>query len=59
MTGGGPGYDTSVLAILLYRFAYNSGDMGRGYAVGVVLLAITLVFVALFIREFERTRGEA
>jgi hypothetical protein len=24
-----------------------------------VLLAITLVFVALFIREFERTRGEA
>jgi multiple sugar transport system permease protein len=59
MTGGGPGYETSVLAILLYRFAYNSGDMGQGYAVGVVLLAITLVFVALFIREFERTRGEA
>lgn len=57
LTRGGPGYETSVLAILLYRFAYMDGKLGVGYAVGIVLLVITLLFVALFIREFERERG--
>lgn len=56
MTGGGPGYDTSILAILLYRFAYNDGAMGIGYAVGMILLIITSVFALIFIREFNRTR---
>ena len=62
LTQGGPGYSTSVLAILLYRFGYENGELGRGYTVGIFLFVITMVFVALFIREFERqrsTRGDA
>lgn len=58
LTQGGPGYDTSVLGVLLYRFAYLQGRFGMGFAVGMVLLALTIVFVALFIREFERARKE-
>lgn len=54
LTQGGPGYDTSILAILMYRFAWESGELGRGFTVGLVLLAVTLAFVLLFIREFER-----
>lgn len=57
MTEGGPGYATSVLGVLLYRFAYSEGRFGLGFAVGMVLLAITVAFVAIFIREFERGRS--
>jgi len=57
LTEGGPGYDTSILAILLYRFGAFEGRLGLGYTVGIVLLLFSGVFVALFIREFERERG--
>lgn len=59
MTGGGPGYDTSLLAVFLYRFAYEQGQMGMAFAVGVILLIIMLVFIALFIREFELEEAHA
>jgi ABC-type sugar transport system permease subunit len=55
LTNGGPGYDTSVLAVLLYRFSYEQGQMGLSYAIGVILLLVTIGFVFVFIREFERT----
>jgi ABC-type sugar transport system permease subunit len=58
LTQGGPGYETSVLGVLLYRFAYTQGQFGMGFAVGMVLLALTIGFVALFIREFEQARKE-
>lgn len=58
MTDGGPGYDTSVLAVLLYRMGINSGTLGQAYAVGLVLLGLILAFIFLFIREFERAAGE-
>lgn len=54
LTNGGPGYDTSILAVLLYRFAYGQGQMGVSYAIGVILLTMTIGFVFVFIREFER-----
>jgi ABC-type sugar transport system permease subunit len=59
LTNGGPGYDTSILAVLLYRFAYGQGRMGVSYAVGVILLLLTIGFVFVFIREFERASEEA
>lgn len=57
LTNGGPGYDTSILAVLLYRFAYGRGAMGTAYAVGLVLFVMTIGFVIVFIREFERSTG--
>lgn len=59
MTGGGPGYDTSILAVFLYRFAYEQGQMGLAFSVGVILLLIMLVFIAIFIREFELEEAHA
>jgi ABC-type sugar transport system permease subunit len=58
LTGGGPGYETSILAVLLYRFAYGRGSMGLAYTVGVILLLVTIGFVLVFIREFDRTTEE-
>lgn len=58
LTGGGPGYETSILAVMLYRFAFNSGQMGLSYAVGVVLFALALLLIAVFLREFSREQGE-
>lgn len=59
LTGGGPGWDTSILAIMLYRFAFNNGQMGLSYSVGVVLFLLTMLLIILFVREFSRVRGEA
>jgi len=59
MTGGGPGYETSILAVLLYRFAYDRNQMGIAFAVGIVLLLVVIAFILVFIREFERDSGGA
>jgi ABC-type sugar transport system permease subunit len=56
MTGGGPGFDTSVLSILLFRFAFNRSDFGLAFAAGIFLLIITSGFMFLFIREYEQSR---
>lgn len=57
MTRGGPGFDTSILSVLLYRLAFERGDLGLAYAVGIVLLLMSLAFIALFLREFQREVG--
>lgn len=57
LTGGGPGYDTSILAVLMYNFAYLDARMGISYAAGMVLLAISIAFVLIFIRELNKERG--
>lgn len=60
MTGGGPGFETSILAILLYRFGWQRAELGMGFTVGIILLIVSTLFIALFIREFEKeARGEA
>ncbi|WP_264556579.1 carbohydrate ABC transporter permease [Halocatena marina] len=54
MTQGGPGYETSILAVLLYNYTYDRGQLGFAFTLGVILFVITFGFVFLFIREFER-----
>ena len=58
MTQGGPGYDTSILGVLMYRFVNNRGSLGDAYVVGLVLAVVSFLVVALMIREFERSRRD-
>jgi len=58
MTGGGPGFDSSILAILLYRYSWERGAHGLSFAVGAVLVTFTIAFIILFINEFERESVE-
>lgn len=59
ITNGGPGYETSFLGILVYRFATGAQRFGLAFTVGIVLLAVSSIFVFIFIREFEREQKEA
>jgi multiple sugar transport system permease protein len=54
LAGGGPGYETSVLSILMYRFAFMSGDFGMAFAVGMVLVAMTALLVTPFAILYQR-----
>lgn len=54
MTGGGPGFETSILGIFLYRYAFQQGQMGMSFAVGIILLLISAAFIVFLVREFER-----
>ncbi len=54
LTGGGPGYETSVLSILMYRFAFMSGDFGMAFTVGMFLVAMTALLLAPFAFLYQR-----
>lgn len=53
LTGGGPGYETSVLSILTYRFAFLSGNFGMAFTVGLFLVAFTLLLILPFLKQFQ------
>lgn len=44
MTGGGPGFSTTVLVQYVYQTAFTEGEMGYASAIGVVLYLLLLVF---------------
>jgi multiple sugar transport system permease protein len=46
MTGGGPGFSTTVLVMYLYQAAFQNLQMGYASAMGVVLFALLLAFTA-------------
>lgn len=58
ITRGGPGFDTTPLGLLVYRLAWERGDLGLAFAGSIILGLITLVFVSMFIWRFERSSGE-
>jgi ABC-type sugar transport system permease subunit len=51
MTKGGPVYETSMLAVLLYEFAWRKNQLGMAYTIGIVLFVISLSAVFIFLRE--------
>ena len=44
MTGGGPGFSTTVLVQYIYQMAFTEGQLGYASAIGVVLYLLLLVF---------------
>jgi multiple sugar transport system permease protein len=50
MTGGGPGFSTSVLVTYAYQNGFVTREQGYAAAIGIVLLVLTLVFTALYWR---------
>jgi raffinose/stachyose/melibiose transport system permease protein len=55
MTQGGPAQSTQMLALWAFTQAMQLGDFGRGSAISVVLLAITIAIVIPYLR-WMRTR---
>jgi raffinose/stachyose/melibiose transport system permease protein len=50
MTGGGPAQATQMLAMWAYTQAMQLGDFGRGSAISVILLGMTLAIVIPYLR---------
>ncbi|MEU6647598.1 sugar ABC transporter permease, partial [Saccharomonospora sp. NPDC046836] len=59
LTGGGPGFATTVLIQFVYRSAFSQGDMGYASAAGVVLALILIVFTLLRFRAGRRSEEAA
>lgn len=55
MTGGGPGFSTTVLVQYIFRSAFTDGKMGYASAIGVFLVAALLLLTVLRNRLSRRT----
>lgn len=47
LTGGGPGFSTTVLVQYIFRAAFTDGKMGYASALGVMLVVVLLILTAL------------
>jgi raffinose/stachyose/melibiose transport system permease protein len=54
MTQGGPGYASELVAVYIWRSAFQTGDIGRATAAGISLAAIVIILSALFNRWRDR-----
>jgi glucose/mannose transport system permease protein len=60
LTGGGPGLATTVPTIVVYDFMFQRGELGRGSAAAVMLLAsLAVVLVPYALYRRWRARREA
>jgi multiple sugar transport system permease protein len=53
MTEGGPGYSTTTLVVYVYRLAFEDFNFGYASAIGVVWLALLLVFAFAYLRALR------
>jgi N,N'-diacetylchitobiose transport system permease protein len=56
---GGIARDTDLLAIYAYRTSFSANNFGVGSAIGVVMVAMLLVFSIIYIRRMIRQIDEA
>ena len=54
MTGGGPGDATTTLPYYVYEKARESFDIGRGAALGVIVVLISIVAITALVRLLDR-----
>lgn len=54
MTGGGPGYATETLSLIMYKEAFVSGEYGYSAAIAMVLTMIVFAFALVQLRGLRR-----
>lgn len=59
MTGGGPVNATEILGIFMYRASFESGRLGFGSAVAVLMFIINLAITVIYLRTIARREPEA
>ncbi len=50
MTNGDPGYQTETIALFAYHRAFGPYEIGYGSAISMVMLALNLLFAAVYLR---------
>jgi multiple sugar transport system permease protein len=59
VTKGGPGYATTPFDLMIYRKAFESGELGYASALSVILFGIVLAISAVQLRVFDRLTTDA
>lgn len=59
VTKGGPGYATTPFDLMIYRKAFESGELGYASALSVILFGIVLAVSAFQLRLFDRLTTDA
>jgi multiple sugar transport system permease protein len=54
LTGGGPADSTKILPVYLYEVSFRFTKLGRGAAIAVILLVITIILGKILVRVFDR-----
>jgi len=54
LTKGGPGNATTTLPYLVYRTAIEGNNIGRGAALGVIAVILSMVAITILIRALDR-----
>jgi len=58
LTGGGPGRITEVLSNYLYQMAFRDFNMGKGSALGYIMLIVIIALANLLIRVLNQLKAE-
>lgn len=58
MTDGGPVNATLTVMLLLYRYAFERGQIGWASALGLMLFVLLAIMSAIYFRVTKRVRGE-
>ena len=53
LTGGGPADATNILPVYLFDVSFRFFKLGRGAAIGLTLLIVTIILGMIFVRVFE------
>lgn len=59
VTKGGPGYATTPFDLMIYRKAFEAGEMGYSSALSVILFLIVLAVSTVQLRMFDRLATDA
>lgn len=54
LTGGGPGNATKILPVYLFEVSFKFFKLGRGAAIALILLVVTIILGKLLVRVFDR-----
>ncbi|MFN4143281.1 carbohydrate ABC transporter permease [Aestuariivirga sp.] len=54
LTGGGPGNATKILPVYLFEVSFKFFKLGRGAAIALILLIVTIILGMLLVRVFDR-----
>ncbi|PWR02057.1 sugar ABC transporter permease [Meridianimarinicoccus roseus] len=57
LTGGGPGSATKILPVYLFEVAFKFFKLGRGAAIALTLLIVTIVLGMILVRVFDKPKS--
>ena len=57
LTQGGPGTTTEVLSMFIYRYGFQSFDMGLTSAASMILFVLTLIVCIVYLRMIIRRQA--